>query len=233
LRTGAPWRDLPERFGPWQTVYSRFYRWTKQGIWQPILEVLQQEADAKHKINWKLHMVDSTIIRVHQHAAGARKIGPDGELRTADTLALGRSKGGFTTKVHLKVDGNGKPLGHVLTSGQDHDAPIFEQLMQQGKVKRQGRGRPKLNPKAIAGDKGYAAKHIRDYVRSRHIKDVIPTKSNQQPRANFDSKLYKKRNHVERSFNLFKHARRLATRYDKLPEIFSAFWLIASIIMWI
>jgi transposase len=72
LRTGAPWRDLPERYGPWQTVASRFYRWVKAGVWQRVLEALQQQADAKGAIDWEKHSVDSTIIRAHQHAAGAK-----------------------------------------------------------------------------------------------------------------------------------------------------------------
>ncbi len=192
-----------------------------------------EKADAQDQVNWHLHQIDSTIIRAHQHAAGARKTAPDEKPRTAKSLALGRSKGGFTTKVHLKVDGQGKPLGSVLTPGQAQDRPIFEQVMQQGKIKRQGRGRPKQNPKALAADKGYTAQRIRHYLNTRHIQDVIPTKSNQRPRPNFDQQLYKERNHVERAFNFFKQARRLATRYDKLPEIFSAFWFIASIIMWL
>ena len=72
LRTGAPWRDLPERYGPWRTVASRFYRWVKVGVWQRALEALQQQADATGQIDWTKHSVDSTIIRAHQHAAGAK-----------------------------------------------------------------------------------------------------------------------------------------------------------------
>jgi transposase len=234
LRTGIPWRDLPsERFAPWQTVYSRFYRWSKQGIWQKILETLQQDADSKGEIDWNIHHVDSTVIRAHQHAAGARKISPDGKIRTNEDLALGRSHGGYTTKIHLKVDGKGKPLGWILTPGQFHDSPIFERLTQTGKIKRKGRGRPKHNPKAMAGDRGYSAKEHRRYLHARHVLDVIPTKKNEQSRSNFDAQLYKERNRVERTFNFFKQSRRLATRYDKLPEIFSAFLCIASIIMWL
>ena len=72
-RTGAPWRDLPERYGPWQTVASRFYRWQRAGIWQRILESLQHQADAKGELNWDIHYVDATVVRAHQHAAGAKK----------------------------------------------------------------------------------------------------------------------------------------------------------------
>jgi transposase len=74
-KTGAPWRDLPDRYGPWQTVYSRFRRWQLAGIWQRVLEALQADGDAKGKLDWSLHFVDGSVIRAHQHAAGARKQG--------------------------------------------------------------------------------------------------------------------------------------------------------------
>jgi len=73
LRTGAPWRDLPERYGPWQTVASRFYRWRKARVWRRILEALQQRADAEGHLDWQTHYVDSTVIRAHQHAARAKR----------------------------------------------------------------------------------------------------------------------------------------------------------------
>ena len=71
-RTGAPWRDLPERYGPWQSVATRFYRWTRSGLWQQILAELQAEADAAGEIDWEAHVVDSTVVRAHQHAAGVK-----------------------------------------------------------------------------------------------------------------------------------------------------------------
>jgi transposase len=73
LRTGAPWRDRPERFGPWRTVVSRFYRWQRVGIWGQLLAAVQAQADAAGQLNWDLHYIDGTIIRAHQHAAGAKK----------------------------------------------------------------------------------------------------------------------------------------------------------------
>jgi transposase len=73
LRTGAPWRDLPERYGPWRTVASRFYRWQRAGIWAQLFSAVQAQADAQGQLNWDVHYLDGTMIRAHQHAAGAKK----------------------------------------------------------------------------------------------------------------------------------------------------------------
>jgi transposase len=73
LATGAPWRDLPTRYGPWQTAYTRFWRWTRAGVWDQLFAALQRQADAAGQIDWQVHFVDGTVIRAHQHAAGAKK----------------------------------------------------------------------------------------------------------------------------------------------------------------
>lgn len=73
VRTGAPWRDLPERYGSWSTVHSRFRRWRLAGIWDRLFAAVQQQADAAGHLDWEVHFVDSTVIRAHQHAAGAKK----------------------------------------------------------------------------------------------------------------------------------------------------------------
>jgi transposase len=88
-RTGAPWRDLPRRYGPVGPVSSRFYRWRKAGIWQRILSDLQAEAEQRGEIDWDLHFVDATIVRAHQHAGGARRDGATPEEVPARE-ALGR-----------------------------------------------------------------------------------------------------------------------------------------------
>ncbi len=73
LRTGAPWRDLPERYGKWTTVYSRFYRWRNSGLWQRLLTELQAQGDQHGTVDWEIHFLDGSIVRAHQHAAGAKK----------------------------------------------------------------------------------------------------------------------------------------------------------------
>ncbi len=72
LRTGSPWRSLPEHYGSWKTVSSRFYRWQMAGVWERILSALQQQTDDEGRLDWTLHFVDSTVVRAHQHAAGAK-----------------------------------------------------------------------------------------------------------------------------------------------------------------
>ena len=72
LRTGSPWRCLPERYGSWKTVSSRFYRWQRAGVWDLVLSAVQRRADADGRLAWSLHFVDSTVVRAHQHAAGAK-----------------------------------------------------------------------------------------------------------------------------------------------------------------
>jgi transposase len=73
LRTGAPWRDLPERYGKWTTVYSRFQRWRKSGIWDRIFAGLQSIKDREGLVDWEIHFIDGSVVRAHQHAAGAKK----------------------------------------------------------------------------------------------------------------------------------------------------------------
>lgn len=239
LRTGAPWRDLPERYGPWGTVSGRFYRWRKQGQWQRIFQTLQRQADTHGKINWEIHFVDGSVVRAHQHAAGAKRgtLDPNSELSAIEQVqqreALGWSKGGFSTKIHLRCDGNGLPMTFLLTVGERHEAVVFEQLMEQGAVQREGVGRPRLRPRRVSGDKGYSSRKIRLYLRRRGIRYTIPRKSNEHRGGKFDKSLYRLRNQVERCFNRLKQFRRIATRYEKMAENYLAMLTLASIIMWL
>ena len=224
-RTGAPWRDIPARYGPYSTLASRFYRWREQGLWQRILGALQEQADEAGLLDWEIHYVDGTVIRAHHHAAGAAGSDAEGE-------ALGRSQGGFSTKVHVRAEGHGKPMTFVLTPGQRHEATAFEQVMEQGAVKRPGRGRPRLRPRRVVGDKGYSSRKIRQYLRRRGIRVTIPHKTNER-RGRFDRAVYRLRNLVERLINRLKQFRRVATRYEKRGVNYHSMLLLAAIKLWL
>jgi transposase len=99
LRTGAPWRDLPERYGPWETAYCRFRRWQQAGVWDRVLAALQADGDAKGDLDWGLHFVDGTVVRAHQHAAGARKGAPTANPRTRPSAARGAGSRPSSTSV--------------------------------------------------------------------------------------------------------------------------------------
>jgi hypothetical protein len=97
---------LPPEYGPWQTAATRFYRWVKGGTWDRVLAELQRQTGAAGAVDWALHHVDGSAIRAHRHAAGARR--PAGGDRPApEAEALGRSRGGFGTKLHVRAEGGG------------------------------------------------------------------------------------------------------------------------------
>src|SRR3954451_18632915 len=231
-RTGAPWRDLPRRYGPVGTVSSRFYRWRKAGIWQRILSDLQAEANQRGEIDWDLHFVDATIVRAHQHAGGARRDGATPEEAQARE-ALGRSQGGFSTKLHLRAEGNGRPITVVLTGGERNAQIALEAVLDQGAVRRPGRGRPRLRPRAAACDKAYSSPPARARMRRRHIRPVTPTRKAQPRQRNFDRAAYRLRNRVERLINRLKQARRVATLYEKRGENYLAMVHIGMILLWL
>lgn len=167
------------------------------------------------------------MIRAHQHAAGA--LGSDAERE-----ALGYSKGGFSTKIHLRCEGNGLPVTFLLTAGQRHESVMFEPLMAQGAIKRTGRGRPQLRPQRVVGDKGYTGQPIRSYLQRRGIGAVIARRDNESRQGTrFDRQAYRQRNRVERTFNQLKQFRRIATRYEKRAENYLAMLTIAAILLWL
>ncbi|WP_327110879.1 IS5 family transposase [Streptomyces sp. NBC_01341] len=249
LRTGAPWRDLPDRYGPWQTVYERFARWEADGTWVKLLEHVQVRDDAVGRVEWTVS-IDSTINRAHQHAAGARKKGNThrDELedpgRSQARQALGRSRGGLTTKVHLAVDGRGLPLSIVLTPGNVNDATVFGQVLAGIRVPRAAGGRPRTTPERVLGDKAYSSRAIRHLLRRRGIVATIPERRDQaanrrrrgalggRPPA-FDKPIYRDRNVVERCFARLKQFRAIATRFDKLSDRYRAGVVLAALILWL
>src|SRR3954463_8947616 len=205
-------------------------RWRRSGVWHRVLEELQALADAEERVCWELHLLDSTVVRAHQHAAGARKAGR--EPGTGDE-ALGRSRGGFTTKIHVRCEGYGKPVTFTLTGGQVHDSQQVTALINRGAIRRIGRGRPRLRPAKLAGDKAYSSRSIRLALRKRGITPVIPTKANERRQPDFDREAYRQRNIVERMINRLKNFRRIATRYEKRAANYLAMITIGAILLWI
>jgi transposase len=133
----------------------------------------------------------------------------------------------------VRCEGKGKPVAFVLTPGEQHECTAFEQLMEQGSIKRAGRGRPRRSPGRIVGDKGYSSKKIRLYLRRKGINYTIPRRSNECRTGPFNKAIYRGRNRVERLINRLKHNRRIATRYEKLAENYRAFLTIAAILLWL
>ena len=205
-RTGAPWRDLPAKFGPWHNVYVRFARWRDTGVWQRILAAVSRDPDMEEL------MIDSTIVRAHQHAAGAKKSG---------TQAIGRSRGGLSTKIHAAVDALGNPVRIILTVGQQADITQAEALIAD------------FAATSVLADKGYDADAFVATIESQGAHAVIPPRSNRTEQRSVDWHLYKNRNLVERFFNRLKQFRRVATRYDKLDTSFLSFIFLACSTIWL
>jgi transposase len=207
LRSGAPWRDLPSNFGPYTTCYNRFVRWRRAGVWSRIMDALAGAHDGA------VQMIDTSIVRVHQHAAC---------IARNRRQSMGRSRGGLTSKIHAVVDTNGLPIRLALTTGEAHDNRLAAKLLL----------RLRTGPMVLA-DRGYDADWIRALVRQRGAWANIPPRSNRNEEISFSPYLYRARNLVERFFNKIKHCRRVATRYDKLAANYLAFVQLASIRLWL
>ncbi len=133
----------------------------------------------------------------------------------------------------MRAERGGKPIIFVLTGGERNEQLAVPTLLESGAVKRTGRGRPRLRPVRIAGDKGYSSRAVRGYLRQRGIGAVIPRRSTELPQVTFDRAAYGERNRVERLFNRLKQHRAIATRYDKLAEHYCALLLLAAILLWL
>ncbi|WP_420538116.1 IS5 family transposase [Nonomuraea pusilla] len=222
-RTNITWRDLPSCYGNWKTVYNRHRRWSMDGTW------------------------------LHQHAAGARqarrrptsgKGGAVDHKPVKGREALGRSRGGFSTKIHLVADRRCRPIATLISPGQHGDSPYFRRVLERVRIAPRGLGRPRTRPGRVLADKAYSSRGNRAYLRRRGIKAVIPIKKDQ--RANrlrqgrrggrppgFDAEWYKERNTAERCVNKLKDYRAVALRTDKRERIYQGTIDVASIRIWL
>ena len=205
LRSGAHWHDVPERYGKWKTLHQRFRRWSKAGVWERIFADLIDDPDNDYV------MLDSTLVR--PPAGRDRKRGDQNQ-------ALGRSRGGLTTKIHMAVDGQGRPLRLILTPGQRGDVTQAPALLEG------------LGAKRVLADKAYDSNALRSIVAEMGAEAVIPCNPTRRKLIPYDFEAYKARNRIERCFNKLKHFRRIATRYDRRAIHFLSFIQLACTILW-
>ena len=208
MRTGCPWRDLPVEFGNWNTVFRRFNLWSRKGIMSHVFSALSKGTDTE----WVF--LDSSVVRAHQHSHGAAKGGDE---------AIGSSRGGRSTKVHLAVDSYGLPIHFALSGGQLHDVSLAPQLLD---------GTPP--GEHVVADKGYDSAALRERIEQRGSIPVIPRRQGSLiGNDTMDWGLYKYRHLVENAFARAKHFRAISTRYDKLERNFASMVALAFVVMWL
>ncbi|RRK01815.1 IS5 family transposase [Opitutaceae bacterium TAV3] len=204
LRTGAPWRDLPEDYGDWKNTHRRFCRWRDKGQWEGLLNELIQEPD----FEWL--MIDASHVKAHAHAAGA----------AGGNEASGLTKGGPNTKIHLAVDAHGMPVRVIVTAGSVADCTQAGALIRN------------LPAQCLLADKGYDTNAIAEAAQAAGMHVVIPPKSNRKQPRQYDTYLYKLRHLVENAFLRLKQWRGIATRYAKRASSFLAAVQFRCALLW-
>lgn len=203
-RTGVPWRDLDRQFGAWKSVYNRFRNWAHRGWWADVFRGSDIQEDIAS-------IIDASIIRVHQDAAGGHG-GPEAN-------DIGRSRGGFSTKLHAVVTLDGKPIELRLSPGQRHEATVAEDLLDF------------VRGDQCIADGGYDSDRILHAARQRGLKPIIPPSKCRKRRRRIDRELYELRYRVEVFFHSLKRFRRIATRYDKSAVCYMAFLHMACTLL--
>jgi transposase len=207
-RIGAPWRDLPDCFGNWRVLHTRFSRWATSGVLAKVFNELASDADNE------CAMIDSTIVRAHQHSSVA--------IVNREAQAIGRSKGGLSTKIHTVVDALGNPISFFLTPGQACDLDGSDKLL------------PGLEAKTILADKAYDADaRVIEPLLADGKEIVIPPKANRKTPRTYDKEIYKARHLIENFFCKLKQFRAIATRYDKTSRNFLAAIYLVSATIWL
>ena len=208
VRSGCQWRLLPSTYGSWRAIHMRFKSWADKGIWAELFTQVQVDPDMEAT------MIDATIVRAHACSAGYNKNSQDQE-------ALGRSKGGFSTKVHALVDALGNPLKFILTPGQRHDITQADSLVQD------------LENTMLLADKGYDSNALVGQLKIQQSIAVIPPKKNRKHKRDYDRHIYKERHLIECFFGKIKHFRRVFSRFDKTATVFMSFLQFVGALIWL
>lgn len=208
LRVGCPWRDLPAIYGPWSSVYTRWRRWSRAGLWAKLLRTLARAAQGK------LRFVDASHIKVHQDASN-----PAGGQQNQ---AIGRTKGGLNTKLSAWVDWRGRAINVSLAPGQRSDVIVA-----------QTSSRPQLRGTITVADKGYDSDGFREALQRYGSRPCIPPRCNRLKAVTWNRGHYRKRHKVENLFQRLKRYRRVGTRYEKTDLHFLGFVQLATILDWL
>lgn len=224
LKTGAPWRDLPDEFGFWNTVYQRFRVLVDNGTLARIFKALVQMKYDLGEIDLEFVAVDSTIIRAHKAAAGAPS--KKGE---PENHAIGKSCGGRTTKITVAGERNLNGLSVMVSAGQESEVNHLIPAMQAIFIVDTSNKRAKIS--YASGDKAFSSKRNREYLAGRDIIAVIPHRKNEKDaELPFEqAERYKERNCIERLFGRIKECRRVATRYEKYAFTYCGMVLLSLI----
>jgi len=207
MRAGCPWRDLPSIFGLWNSIFQKFNRWSSKGKLMIIFKSLVQAPD----LEWKF--IDGSVVRAHQHSAGAI---------TKENQAIGKSKGGNSTKIHIAVEACGFPIAFEITGGEVQECKVAPAFIEKLPVSNY-----------TIADKGYDCENLRNIIRKNSI-PIIPRKKNSIiGNADIDWCLYGYRHLVENVFARLKHFRSIATRYDKLKRNYSSMLALACGYLWL
>ena len=208
---GCKWRGLPKRFGRWHTIYVRMNRWAKNGVLDRVFEQLQLEQIVRIRI--EAISLDSTSVKVHPDGTGALEKGPQ---------AIGKSRGGWNTKIHMVAADARTAIVFALSPGHDHDAPHGRALLEE--LGPMPEGLPLLM------DRAYEGNETRQLALDLGMIPVVPPKSNRLHPWDYDRAIYKKRNEIERLFRRLKGFRRIFSRFEKLDVLFLAFLCFALIV---
>lgn len=208
MRTGIPWRDIPQEFGNWNTIFRRFNLWSRKGVMTEILRFLSSLRDPQ----WVF--MDGSIVKAHQDSTTSRD---------SHCEAIGNSRGGKTTKIHLAVDSGGFPIHFELSGGQVNDIVHGESLIE---------GISGIG--MVVADKGYDSEALREFTRRIGATPVIPRRGNNKAgNEDMDWSMYRLRHLVENAFLSIKKYRAISTRYDKLARNYQAMVALAFSMMWL